>query len=211
MSKSPQKPILGFVSFQIMSNGINIGDNIEVILIDINLEKNNADEAIINICAGNPKFNFSESKDFAFGNEIVIKLGYNSKNEKIFTGKITQKKIIVNKVSSPYIQIICKQKNKEGNLNLKDSKPKEQLNLTYGNDILETELETNILDAKIINGYIKFQGSALARVNDTIKLNGFGNLFSENIENSVCISSVRHNVAEGNWITTVTLGNTKIN
>lgn len=53
-----------------------------------------------------------------------------------------------------------------------------------------------------IRGEIRFQGSALAQPGAMIQLAGLGDRF----DGAAYISGVRHNVTEGRWLTTVTIG-----
>lgn len=53
-----------------------------------------------------------------------------------------------------------------------------------------------------IQGRMKFQGSAKAKIGELIELEGVGNRFNGN----VFVSSVHHLVADGNWITEVEFG-----
>ena len=53
-----------------------------------------------------------------------------------------------------------------------------------------------------IQGRMKFQGSAKAKVGEQIELDGVGNRFN----GKVLVSSVRHVVADGNWLTEVEFG-----
>jgi Rhs element Vgr protein len=53
-----------------------------------------------------------------------------------------------------------------------------------------------------IRGYVRFQGSALAKVGKTIQLEGVGGRFNGN----AFISGVHHNINEGRWLSTVDFG-----
>ncbi len=53
-----------------------------------------------------------------------------------------------------------------------------------------------------IRGRMKFQGSAKAKIGGLIELEGVGNRFNGN----VFVSSVSHEIANGNWVTDVELG-----
>lgn len=53
-----------------------------------------------------------------------------------------------------------------------------------------------------IRGWMKFQGSAKAKLGELIELEGVGNRFNGN----VFVSSVNHDIANGNWITAVEFG-----
>ena len=53
-----------------------------------------------------------------------------------------------------------------------------------------------------IRGYMKFQGNAKAKIGGLIELEGVGNRFNGN----VFVSAVHHEIANGNWITTVEFG-----
>ncbi|ALP53853.1 type VI secretion protein VgrG [Candidatus Tenderia electrophaga] len=53
-----------------------------------------------------------------------------------------------------------------------------------------------------IRGRMKFQGSAKAKLGELIELEGVGNRFNGN----VFVSSVNHDIANGNWVTAVEFG-----
>lgn len=207
MYESPLLPNSDLISFTIKSNGSDILDSNGVISIVINLEKNIADEAIITLFDVNQMgaFQIADYSEFSLDKEIEIRLGYDNENNKLFKGRVTQKKIIINSDSDPYLQVTCKHVNDKREV-VPDTKGETLLELTYGHDILEVELYTNSEERNLVSGYLKFPGSEKARVGDSIKLRGFEKVFPNNKNNVVFISRVSHKVEEGNWITTVTVG-----
>lgn len=209
MVESPLLRNSEIVTFTIKSNGKQIGDHFSVSSIAIHLEKNIPDEAILTLPYTNQKgeFKFEDSREFSLDKEIEISLGYGFKNSKLFTGRVTQKKIINKNGACLCLQITCKHVNNKKESVPKNLKQETLLELTYGYDIMEVELFTNSIERNIINGYLKFQGSARARVGDSIDLRGFEKVFLNKNKNVISISQVSHKVENGDWITTVTVGN----
>ena len=105
----------GLVNFDILIGGSKIKDVVEVCEICIQREVNRVALATIEIfdCgeigAANEPFSNSEGNDFIPGNEIEIKLGYNSKREEVFKGIIISQRLMV-KHGKSLLVITCKDK-----------------------------------------------------------------------------------------------------
>jgi hypothetical protein len=213
MAESPLRMDNDIISLEILSNGILIDGFVPINSITINLELNAVDEAIIAIAYDNQLINkqsniqLIDSEVFSLDREIEIRVGYKDSIEKLFKGKVTQNKVIAKEGLNPFVQIACKNTHPGGKAISKYTAKETLLKLTLGQDVYETELEINSADNKSINGYIKFQGSSKARVNDTIELDGFGILFNGIKEKIVSVSAVSHKIENGEWITTVFVGN----
>jgi hypothetical protein len=196
------------VSFEIKSNGVPINQNNEVVSIHIKLQENALDEAIIIMQHNDSEFNLAASIEFSLERELEISLGYGSINETLFIGSIKQKRFTF-KHSDIFTQLTCKRINDETEKITKDIMRKEPLVLTYGINIFEMELDTNSMDPKLLNGYVKIQGTAEARVSDTIEIKDIGHPFPDNLKNSAYVTTVLHDLEGGNWTTTVNIGKTK--
>lgn len=236
MPVSPIQNSSDIVSFTIYSEGRSIPETIEVTSIYISQKAGTADEAIISIRDGllenltkflYPKtiFEITDSKTFEIGSNIEIKLGYGSKNNRVFRGVVSKQNIIINndtfsQFNGSLLQVTCKQINRdikqipEQKLNFsKDS----VLELEYSHDVIEAnvyidEINSGDIDAEYnednyapIKGHVTFQGSELAKVGDKIDLKSFGHRFG--FYGKAIISGVNHKIKEGNWITKVYLGN----
>lgn len=209
MPISPIQNSSDIVSFTIYSEGRSITDTIEVTSIYISQKAGTADEAIISIRDGSSENNFlfevTDSKTFKIGSHIKIKLGYNSINKTIFEGTVSEQNISISKGES-FLKIKCHNANNIRE-QLFDFTQDPVLKVSYGEDIIDANLsitEQNDTNLSIINGNLTFQGTELAKLNDTIYINNLGQRFSVN--SIAYISGVRHNMKDGNWITKVYLG-----
>jgi uncharacterized protein involved in type VI secretion and phage assembly len=75
------------------------------------------------------------------------------------------------------------------------------LNLAWGRDLIDFDAD---IDAALagVRGHMSFQGSALAKPGALVELEGLGKRFS----GTVLLSSVEHEIADGNWISRVGFG-----
>jgi len=84
------------------------------------------------------------------------------------------------------------------------------LGMTYGVDLIEFSARTAVPDHKQlreddptrVQGHIKFQGSAKARVGGLIELKGVGARFN----GKVWVAAVLHSLSDGDWFTEVEFG-----
>ena len=105
----------GIVSFDILTNGKKIKDEVEVMEISIRMEVNKITTATILILDGgaiglsNDDFSNTEGADFVPGNEIEISLGYDNKRATAFKGIILSQNLTFKNGSSQLL-ITCKDK-----------------------------------------------------------------------------------------------------
>lgn len=105
----------GIVSYEISVDGSVLSGEIEIISIRTTMEVNRITSATIKISDGGSfglekaPFSNSSSNDFVPGNEIEIKLGYNSSDDTVFSGVIVGQRMVVRK-STSYLLITCKDK-----------------------------------------------------------------------------------------------------
>ena len=110
----PSSPIVeeaNLVSFAILSNGSEIPGTYEVLSIRVESHVNRIAEAEIIIRDGSTAqqdFEITDSDTFKPGTKIEIKLGYNSKNDSVFTGIVVKQTIRVDEHSGSRLQVICK-------------------------------------------------------------------------------------------------------
>lgn len=105
----------GIVSYEISVNGTVLSGEIEIISIRTTMEVNRISSATIKISDGGSfglekaPFSNSSSSDFVPGNDIEIKLGYDTSNDTVFSGVIVGQRMVVRK-STSYLLITCKDK-----------------------------------------------------------------------------------------------------
>lgn len=194
----------GLISFNILSNGANINSTIEVISIEVTVQANAVDEAIITVSEANGNFEVTRSKTFRLDTNIEIKLGYDDKNQCAFKGVVAQQRIIM-KDGLTSLRVICKNivhGVEEIRPQLVDRYKEPVLELTFGDDIMEAELDIPKTESETITGYIRCQGSTKANVNEMISIYGTGKKYSDRAR----IDGVLHKVEQGNWLTTLNLG-----
>ena len=196
------------VSFSIQSNGKEIPSDYAVISIKISQQINAVDIAEILLADGDAvegNFKISESNIFKPGANIIIKLGYNNDNKKVFEGTATSH-VLSLKTGASFLKVICKNTAVRQEMYSYNKMAAPELKVMFGDDIIEAELELDEEHASSVvtkfRGYIQFPGSAKASVNSVIEVHGFGNRFYEN----PFISGVEHLVSDGTWITKVQLG-----
>ncbi len=109
------KPTEGYISFDILINGSKIKDDVEIIEVSTQMEVNRIASATIALADGgaidvsNNPFSNSEGNDFIPGNEIEIKLGYESSNTSVFKGIIVSQRLSVRNGNS-HLEIKCRDK-----------------------------------------------------------------------------------------------------
>jgi len=207
MAEPQLSPSQHITTYTIKSNGSVVQDTVLINSIVITTEIDLESEAIIVIGDINQdqKLQITDYSEFSLDAHIEIEVGYDHDHSVLFKGKVTQKKVILNSQSGSFLKITCKYFHDKGDVIPEDTKEKTPLELTYGHNILESELYTNSPDSLHINGSLKFQGSSKAHVTDYIKLKGFEDVFPKS-KSDLYISQVSHVVEDGNWITTVTVG-----
>ena len=109
------QPTEGYISLEILVNGSQISDVIEIMEISTQMEVNRIASATIvlmdggAIDVGNSPFTNSEGNDFIPGNEVEIQLGYESKNTSVFKGIIVSQRITVRNGKSQ-LEVKCRDK-----------------------------------------------------------------------------------------------------
>lgn len=101
------------VTFAVSSNGKRVADTLTFQSIEIHHEVNRIGSAVLKILAGdmpNADIPESSSDDFAPGREILIELGYDSDNKKVFEGLVVSHRIVVPRLAgaSPLLVIECR-------------------------------------------------------------------------------------------------------
>jgi len=143
MAKSLQQTD-GIISFDVLINGTKIKDTIEVYEIGIEMEVNKITAAVLVVQDGSAfdlkkeSFINSEGSDFIPGNEIEIRLGYDSKRDTVFKGLIVSQQLKV-KCDKSQLTVICKDK---------------AIKMTKGrhNEIFQNKTDANVIKS-IVNNY----------------------------------------------------------
>lgn len=207
MKSSPLTSQSGLATFTIKTNGTAINPILQVYSLTIYKEITKDDFAEITLLAGNSADGFSEISDsdaFSPGSHIEINLGYNNKNEKVFTGSVIKQIVNANAAAGSFFKIICSMETNSAKEIDIISPP--SLQVEYGVDINEIELALNKkYESSVLtkySGYIVFQGTTLAKENSLLSLKGFGKRFT----GDVFISGVEHKISDGNWLTKVKIG-----
>ncbi|EDP97193.1 type VI secretion system tip protein VgrG [Kordia algicida OT-1] len=111
MSASTNITSGGLVTFDIKSNGSAIPDAMDVQSIEVEKGVNRISVAKVVIIDGDPSketFEASSSSTFVPGNTITIEVGYDSKNEVIFTGIITKQSIRIHGAQGAVLVVECR-------------------------------------------------------------------------------------------------------
>ena len=157
------QPTEGYISLDILINGSQINDTIEIIEISTQMEVNRIASATIvlvdggAIDVGNSPFSNSEGKDFIPGNEIEIKLGYESKNTSVFKGIIISQRITVRNGESQ-LEVKCRDKAikmTKGRLNaiFEKKKDSDAISTIAGNYGLQTTVGATTTEFPVLMQY----------------------------------------------------------
>ncbi|OUS02108.1 hypothetical protein A9Q86_05505 [Flavobacteriales bacterium 33_180_T64] len=209
MAVSPLSKSNDIIRFEILSNGISIPVTTQIIALHIQQDINRFDEAVITLIDGSDgknSFPIANSNTFKLGNSIEIKLGYHAKIDCVFKGKVIVQKLINNSEEGSQLQIICKTEDTAISKVRKEDLDRSKspvLELTYGYDVIEFQLQIHAETPKRVDGFLTFQGFAKTNVNNMISIKGFADKFNKNCT----ISKVIHQVKHGSWHTTAYVGN----
>lgn len=153
----------GYISFNILVNGSQISDVIEIMEISTNMEVNRIASATIvlmdggAIDVGNSPFTNSEGNDFIPGNEVEIQLGYESKNTSVFKGIIVSQRITVRNGKSQ-LEVKCRDKAikmTKGRLNaiFEKKKDSDAISTIAGNYGLQTTIDATTTEFPVLMQY----------------------------------------------------------
>ncbi|HEY1038134.1 MAG TPA: type VI secretion system tip protein VgrG [Bacteroidia bacterium] len=111
MSTSPVTETTDLVTASVLINGKEADTSYQVLSIDVTKAVNKVSSATLVILDGNPateNFPISDSGDFAPGTPIVIKAGYHSDEEIVFSGIIIKHCLKARQGKSPVLIVECK-------------------------------------------------------------------------------------------------------
>ncbi len=173
------------VSFDILINGKQISDSVEVLSVEIDQQQTN-NIARIEIGVNAEVLPIPLNSDFALNAAIEIKLGYGGKNNSAFKGKITDKGVRHSQGVGVKNIFLC-----EGTNELKPTTATLNQDYIYNID-LGCDAENNIEGGLETLGTLEY--TAGSTINLGVAIEGFP---------SGTIYSVMHEVSEGNWFSTL--------
>lgn len=100
----------GLTTFNVKVNGESIPDEANIYSITVDTKVNEIPHARIEIIDGDAntgEFSTSSSSTFVPGNTVVIEAGYDTKNQQIFKGIITEQTIAINEIIGSMLIIDC--------------------------------------------------------------------------------------------------------
>ncbi len=100
----------GLTTFNVKVNGESIPDEANIYSVTVDTKVNEIPHARIEIIDGDAntgEFSTSSSSTFVPGNTVVIEAGYDTKNQQIFKGIITEQTIAINEIIGSMLIIDC--------------------------------------------------------------------------------------------------------
>lgn len=157
------KPTEGILSFEIFIGGSKIKDDVEIIEISTQMEVNRIASATVILADGgaigltNAPFKNSEGNDFIPGNEIEIKLGFESKNTSVFKGIILSQRLSI-KNGQSQLEINCRDKAiqmTKGRFNaiFEEKKDSDAISSIAGNYRIQTKVDATNLQLPVLMQY----------------------------------------------------------
>lgn len=177
------------VSFDILLNGKQIKDSINILSIEVEQNSTNS-IARIEVEAKGEIFPIPVNNDFKIDTEIEIKLGYSGKTDRAFNGKITDKGVRLSQGVGTKNIFICEGDNNSATNNVSISDDA-VYNIDLGCDANND-----------VEGGIEIQGSLIYTVGSVVALGNIIEGFP-----SAPIYSVTHEVSDGNWYTSLHFSN----
>lgn len=207
MAKSPLTDNQDLVGFSILSNGKQIDDILEVTALFIIQEAGTEDLATISFRYIDSFTDTYEERKrfdaFQLGHSIEIKLGYNERIKKVFSGEVIQHQLNLS-ADENQLNIHCQARTPRPpyeDFDLANSK-EPVLKVTWGRDIYDANL-TQTRPYRLA-GQVTFPGCADAQVNDAITVSDLHNPLP--FESTETLREVVHIVEEGSWKTQVKIG-----
>ncbi len=148
----PDEARQNVISFDVLINGERIPTTVQILAISVSMEVNKIPKATLVVRDGeaaDSTFAISDGEQFIPGNEILIKLGRDSKNAQVFQGLITRQSIQIQQ---------------DGNTNLVLECRDESVKMTIGR---KNRYYENQKDSEIIEDLIRAYPNLTAEVEDT--------------------------------------------
>jgi phage protein D len=200
MTTSPLSNNTDLVSYSLLIQGTEIDGSLEVYSIYAALEEDETASAEVTILLRNDMNILSSSglDDFSVGSEVEVKLGYHSKNETVFKGKITTQSFGNSEALGFILTVECYDSNASNN---PQNSASTALCLTLGEDVIDVVLNQYEAESDAIStiGSVLFQGSSVIQPGHKVELKGFMKAF----EGEQIVKRVEHLVSEGQWTTEI--------
>jgi len=175
-------------TFEIILNGVSLYETVQIQEVQVNQDLGSQDFASITVILNEQEV-YSKAA-FALGDSVQIKMGYDTVNSQVFSGKVIESSLQINNLNGPMYIISCE--SEETNTS-EDHESK--ISLTYGLNIFEFEAQSNA-QFKLI-GDVVFQGTNAINPGNYLTLSGF----SPQINGDYQTTQVIQHMAEGNWMT----------
>jgi Rhs element Vgr protein len=161
MARSPNDNQIDLVSVEVLVKGSQIPDEYVIAGIEINLEVNKIASAVVELLDGNPSeedFAISSSAVFVPGDELSIKVGYQTDSTEIYKGIIVSHRIKVGRSQHSKLIVKCYDKSLKMTTHRKnayflESKDSDVINTLIGNAGLSKEVESTAYQHKEIIQY----------------------------------------------------------
>ncbi|WP_420386661.1 hypothetical protein [Roseivirga sp.] len=188
------KPSDGVVTFAIQVSGKEIPATMSVSAIDLHFNVSGIAQSRIVILTDfvDGELDKSIYTTWPLGVSVNIKVGYDSLNTLLFSGKVERINLDIQQGLGPLFEIICVNYDEE------IVKSNQVTEFTYGEDILALRLSE---EEEGQSGLIQTTGDASLLPGGKVQIKGLGGPFSGRFE----IETVNHNLKEGNWITELDL------
>ena len=186
------------VRISVCINGNPLSDAHNMISATVSCEAGKPGSAQLTLLDGDPSsgaFTLSSGNDLEPGNQITIFAGYSSAGEEIFNGKIKSQTLNAGRNGYPEVSVIA-----TAPVIVRPLANNARFSVRYGATMLNFKATVSKVAKRLtIFGEVSLQGGAVLMPGDVIELKGVGNRYSGDAQ----IASVNHEIAEGNWITTV--------
>ncbi|MTB52945.1 type VI secretion system tip protein VgrG [Lewinella sp. W8] len=159
MPTTPINPEMDYVSFDLLIDGKDISDAVDVLSVEVEREINKVSRAVIAILlprgdSNDKDFAISEQDNLAPGGELEIKLGYESKNKTVFKGLILRQRLKARGGRRTVLEVVCQDKAVKLTLgqkirNFADKKDSDILSAVIGETGLEKEVEATTYQHKL--------------------------------------------------------------
>ncbi len=188
-----------FPTFEIRVNGTPIPDTLEVASINASATGTALPEARLVIAdpAEGGTFQPSTLTLFLPGSSVAIAAGYEGQNTPIFEGVIGQQSLRVS--ATTHFTLTADVTGAPVATLVLDTSQPPALTLTLGIDILEMALK---IGPSGLHGSVTACGTALPQPGKMLQLAGIG----PHYDGPALINAVRHTIADGDWLTTISVG-----
>lgn len=208
MPASPLTGSEGALFIGVKSNGEPIPDAVAVLQVHVLASLSHAASARLVIADGDmPEsiWPLADGSIFQPGAAISISAGYgDGEAQTLFEGTVTRLGVQIRSDNASRLVVDCRRA-VSADTPAPQQDARAVLKVSWGEDLLDFAAEVSDngrAGRKSMRGHVKFQGHAAATPGATIELVGVG----VRCGGDVLIGAVEHEIADGNWITTVEFG-----